>query len=382
MAVNPRITTTSDDALAAVNPPAGTVTPPVNAVVLVDGSGNIVKTTDAGGGFSTMDITGGGGGGGGDASAANQVLEIAQLTAINDGTPAALGQATMAASQPVVIASDQSAVPVSGTVAVTGVATAANQATVIASLAAIDAGTPTALGQATMANSAPVAIASDQSSIPVAGNVAAASADSGNPLKIGGKLNTTMPTYTDGQRGDAQIGVRGALKVQVMVADSGNALTQAPDNVDAVVASATANKTVNMSRGTVFNGVSWDRPRVPVIIKTAVATAAGNTVLWTPTGGTMFRVMRAIIMITADSATAGGGVVTIDLQDVDTSVGITASVFVPAAAGTVFGNGFSTGWMDFGHGKLSALANNVLNIDLSAELTSGAVRVIVCGTEE
>lgn len=47
----------------------------------------------------------------GDATAANQTLEIAQLTAINgntDALPAALGQAAMAASLPVVIASDQS----------------------------------------------------------------------------------------------------------------------------------------------------------------------------------------------------------------------------------------------------------------------------------
>lgn len=51
----------------------------------------------------------------GDATAANQVLEIAQLTAINgntDALPAALGQAAMAASLPVVIASNQSSVPV------------------------------------------------------------------------------------------------------------------------------------------------------------------------------------------------------------------------------------------------------------------------------
>lgn len=41
--------------------------------------------------------------------------------------PAALGQTTMSASLPVVIASDQSAVPVSGTITVTGVATASNQ---------------------------------------------------------------------------------------------------------------------------------------------------------------------------------------------------------------------------------------------------------------
>lgn len=49
----------------------------------------------------------------------------------------------------------------------TGAATAANQATEIASLASIDAGIPTALGQTTMANSMSVVIASDQSSVTI-----------------------------------------------------------------------------------------------------------------------------------------------------------------------------------------------------------------------
>lgn len=51
----------------------------------------------------------------GDATAANQLLEIAQLTAINgntDALPTALGQALMAASLPVVIASNQTSFPV------------------------------------------------------------------------------------------------------------------------------------------------------------------------------------------------------------------------------------------------------------------------------
>lgn len=48
----------------------------------------------------------------GGATAANQVLEIADLDAINTKTPA-LGQAVMASSSPVVIASNQTAVPVS-----------------------------------------------------------------------------------------------------------------------------------------------------------------------------------------------------------------------------------------------------------------------------
>src|SRR4051812_1801745 len=52
-------------------------------------------------------------GGAGDASAANQTTEIAKLTSI-DGKVPALGQALMAASAPVTIASNQSAVPVSG----------------------------------------------------------------------------------------------------------------------------------------------------------------------------------------------------------------------------------------------------------------------------
>lgn len=56
----------------------------------------------------------GGGGGGGDATAANQVLGNASLSSIDSKTPA-LGQVTMAASSPVVIASNQSSIPVTGT---------------------------------------------------------------------------------------------------------------------------------------------------------------------------------------------------------------------------------------------------------------------------
>jgi hypothetical protein len=85
----------------------------------------------------------------------------------------------MAASQPVVIASNQSAVPISAASLPlpTGAATAANQATTNASLASIDAGIPAALGQTTMANSMPVTMASDQSTIPVSVSSIAVGAD-------------------------------------------------------------------------------------------------------------------------------------------------------------------------------------------------------------
>ena len=76
-------------------------------------------------------------------------------------------------------------------------------------------------GQATMANSQPVVIASDQSAFSVTanqgsppwqvvGNVASGGADSGNPVKGGGVFNATQPTVTTGQRVDQQMTARGA----------------------------------------------------------------------------------------------------------------------------------------------------------------------------
>jgi|ERR1019366_4672720 hypothetical protein len=70
----------------------------------------------------------------------------------------------------------------------TGAATAANQTTEITSLAAIDAGIPAALGQTTMAASMPVVIASNQSAIPVTFTTAS----SANVLKTGLLVTTAV----------------------------------------------------------------------------------------------------------------------------------------------------------------------------------------------
>lgn len=48
----------------------------------------------------------------------------------------------------------------------------------------------------------------------VEGRIADAVTDAGNPLKTGAKFNATVPTYTDGQRADAQANRNGALSVQ------------------------------------------------------------------------------------------------------------------------------------------------------------------------
>lgn len=45
------------------------------------------------------------------------------------------------------------------------------------------------------------------------GNVASGSTDVGNPVKVGGKYNSTPPTLDDGDRGDLQVDVNGKLLV-------------------------------------------------------------------------------------------------------------------------------------------------------------------------
>lgn len=52
----------------------------------------------------------------------------------------------------------------------------------------------------------------------VAGNAASGSADSGNPVKVGGIYNSTAVTLTNGQRGDVQVDV----KSRVQVVDTAN----------------------------------------------------------------------------------------------------------------------------------------------------------------
>jgi hypothetical protein len=85
------------------------------------------------------------------------------LAALNTKTPG-LGQAVMASSTPVVIASNQTTLPVSAASLPlpAGGSTSALQTTGNNSLASIDAGIPNALGTAVIASSMPVNIASDQ----------------------------------------------------------------------------------------------------------------------------------------------------------------------------------------------------------------------------
>lgn len=215
----------------------------------------------------------------------------------------------------------------------------------------------------------------------VQGAVASGVADTGNPVKIGGKYNATLPTFADGQRGDAQIGTRGAISVQLMTPDSATPISNGALSGDAL-AGPSSGVLVVRSSSVVFNGATWDRRRTPSVFKTVTATASGDNAVWTPAAGKKFRLMRYVIYVTADAARAAAGDVEIILRDATTAIGVGFSVYVPGAAGTTFVADASSGWCDLGNGFLSAAANNVLNVNLSAALTAGEVRVVAIGTEE
>lgn len=64
-------------------------------------------------------------------------------------------------------------------------------------------------------------------SIAVSGDVAAAATDSGNPVKVGGKYNATMPALTDGQRGNIQVTSNSTQAVTVVPIATGYGWSQA-----------------------------------------------------------------------------------------------------------------------------------------------------------
>jgi hypothetical protein len=102
-----------------------------------------------------------------------------------------------------------------------------------------------------MSASMPVVIPSDQSTLPVGGNVAAGATDSGNPAKIGGKYNTSAPTLTNGQRGDIQLDASANVLVSLATQIAGEDIANLVLGVQAKpVASATYSALASTSFGT------------------------------------------------------------------------------------------------------------------------------------
>ncbi len=115
---------------------------------------------------------------------------------------------------------------------------------------------------------------SGATSAQIQGNVASGATDVGNPVKIGGVFNTTLPTLTNGQRGDAQMDNRGAIYTTI------RAVSSTTPSSDAIASSSNSLFTVNFN--TVYNGTTWDRIR-------STTAAVATTGLGIPAAGIMGR---------------------------------------------------------------------------------------------
>lgn len=90
----------------------------------------------------------------------------------------------------------------------------------------------------------------------VGGNVASGATDSGNPVKIGGVYNSSLPTLTNGQRGEAQVGTRGSLNVTLLAKDgSAEAFRQITFPAGTYSESGTAAVVAQLSA---YNGTNWN----------------------------------------------------------------------------------------------------------------------------
>ena len=113
----------------------------------------------------------------------------------------------------------------------------------------------------------------------VAGDVAAGATDSGNPVKVGGKYNATLPTLDDGDRGDFQLDIRSILEVQPQLVGTSNGRTPWTN------AFTTSDGGTGTGAGAVslvtFNGGTYDKFRGNVA-STGLASAARTASTPTP----------------------------------------------------------------------------------------------------
>lgn len=183
-----------------------------------------------------------------------------------------------------------------------------------------------------LVNSAGTEIGASGTSLPVVGNVAAGATDSGNPVKAGGVRSTTLPSLTDGQRGNLQLDAAGRL----LIAHS-NLVTGSDGFSNAALAGVSAaNDTISGARyfitaATDFNGTSWDRRRNNQDTA-AMITAAGATT--SQTGADQTNYNGKGLQVVLDMTVVGTGSVTITIQGKDAASGKYYTLLAGAAVVT------------------------------------------------
>lgn len=183
-------------------------------------------------------------------------------------------------------------------------------------------------GQTAMSGSSPVAIASDQSPIPTVGNVAGGTTDSGNPIKIGGIFNAAFPTYTAGQRTEAQYDSKGGLFVALKGANSGSNIVGATNNTGGQLAASqigiNTSSVVYQWNGTNFDPITANTDTAALSTFTAAGASTVNSADQTNPNGRGVQI--GINLTTMTTAT-----VTVNIQGKDKASGVYYTILSSAA---------------------------------------------------
>ena len=114
--------------------------------------------------------------------------------------------------------------------------------------------------------------------LPIGGGVASGATDAGSPVKVGGVFNSTLPTLTNGQRGDAQLSARGKLLSEVgcVPITHSDASNNAYNTLSGQDNSGVTQALIVRVRPDIFNGSSWDRQKKPNATSRIVSAAAST----------------------------------------------------------------------------------------------------------
>lgn len=139
----------------------------------------------------------------------------------------------------------------------------------------------------------------------------------------------------------------------------------AHNNSDALATSSTLYSLLSGALGLVFNGVSWDRRRAPVIFKPLSAVViTSETTIWTPASGKKFRLMGGCL--TQGVAT---GAVTLK----DNTAGSTILVLPPHTIAVA---------KDFNLGELGILSGAADRVLTATGASTETLTGFIFGTEE
>lgn len=134
----------------------------------------------------------------------------------------------------------------------------------------------------------------------VQGTVASAATDSGNPVKTGCVYNSSLPTFTTGQRADCQANSHGSLEA-ILLDSNGNAIRSAsPGNSTTISASYLD----TFALGALYNGASADMAFTCANSAAVNVTAGNTTQIVGLSGSTVIRVCSVALSMSA-AGTAG-----------------------------------------------------------------------------